>query len=253
MTRIIGIIPARYHSTRLPAKPLALIGTKSMIQHVYEQCCKSKLLNEVVVATDDTRIVAQVQLFGGQVYLTSKQHESGTERCAELASILKLKDSDYVVNIQGDEPFINPKQIDNLCSNLVQDKVAIATQVKQIDSETALFDVNLPKVVLNGKNEALYFSRQTIPFLRDVPKEDYLTQHTFYQHIGIYAYRNNCLQAIAQLAPHPLEQAEKLEQLRWLANNYTIKVYISPYHSFSVDTPEDLEMARKIYHKYTNS
>lgn len=241
--KILGIIPARYASTRFPAKALADIAGKSMVQRVYEQAMKVAQLHSVIVATDHERIYTHVQNFGGKVIMTSPQHPSGTDRCFE-AYQQQNEPFDYVINIQGDEPFIRPEQI-SLLAQLLDGKVQIATLVKQITDHHTLHNPNTPKVVLNTRSEALYFSRQTIPYLRNIAPEDWSQTHTFYKHIGIYAYRSDVLAQITQLPPSPIENAEALEQLRWLENGYTIKVTITPHDSHGIDTPEDLERIKQ--------
>ncbi len=245
---IIGIIPARYASTRFPAKALADIGGKSMVRRVYEQALKSERLDAVVVATDDPRIYDHVHGFGGNVVMTSPHHQSGTDRCAEVVlgelifseyGITIAEPSDYVINIQGDEPFIQPQQIDTLVSCL-DGLVELATLAKKIGDTTTLFNPNTPKVVLNARHEAIYFSRQAVPFLRDAAPHDWLAQHDFYKHIGIYAYRVDVLRQITQLPVSILEKAEALEQLRWIENGFKVKVALTQYDSHGIDTPADL-------------
>jgi len=237
--QILGIIPARYASTRFPAKALVDIGGKSMIQRVYEQASKATKLSQVIVATDDERISDHVLSFGGKVVMTSENHQSGTDRCYE--ALLKTEGNyDYVINIQGDEPFISPEPIDNLANEL-NGLIELATLVKVIDSEDLLFNVNVPKAVLNVRREILYFSRQTIPYIRNHEKDQWLENHTFYKHIGIYAYRTDVLAALTKLPVSSLEKAEALEQLRWLENGYSIKAVITSDDSHGVDTPEDLD------------
>ncbi|MGB0839316.1 MAG: 3-deoxy-manno-octulosonate cytidylyltransferase [Chitinophagales bacterium] len=243
--KTIGIIPARYASTRLPAKPLARIGNKVMIQWVYEQCLKSHSLAEVWVATDDERIFKAVEDFGGRVVMTASTHESGTARCAEAVEKMATN-AQIVVNIQGDEPFINPVQIDQLVACFQKDTTQIATLIKVIKEEDTLWDTNKPKVVVNQQQQALYFSRQTIPYLRGIDKNDWLAHHTFYKHVGIYGFRKSILQDLIPLTPSPLETVEKLEQLRWLAHGYTIQTATTTLESLSVDTQEDLELARRM-------
>jgi len=237
--QILGIIPARYASTRFPAKALVDIGGKSMIQRVYEQASKATKLSQVIVATDDERISDHVLSLGGKVVMTSENHQSGTDRCYE--ALLKTEGNyDYVINIQGDEPFISPEPIDNLANEL-NGLIELATLVKVIDSEDLLFNVNVPKAVLNVRREILYFSRQTIPYIRNYEKDQWLENHTFYKHIGIYAYRTDVLAALTKLPVSSLEKAEALEQLRWLENGYSIKAVITSDDSHGVDTPEDLD------------
>lgn len=242
--KIIGIIPARYASTRFPAKPLVDIGGRSMIQRVYEQAKGSKLLQEVVVATEDSRIEQHVRLFGGNVVMTGEAHQSGTDRCFEAISAF-CPTADVVINIQGDEPFIRPEQIDLVASCFNSADVEIATLVKKINSYEDLFNPNIPKVVLNNDNEAILFSRQPIPHIRGKAQSEWLASYTFYKHIGIYAYRTDILAKITALKQSSLELAEALEQLRWIENGYKIKVETTDFESVAVDTPEDLKKLSK--------
>lgn len=241
--KFIAIIPARYASSRFPGKPLANMDGKPMIQRVYEQVRKS--VSDVYVATDDERILQAVESFGGKAVMTSVDHRSGTDRCNEAYH--KIGQAfDVVLNIQGDEPFIYPEQIDLLKACFTDDLVEIATLVKPFEQRgglSALQNSSTPKVVLSKKMEAIYFSRSIIPFLRDVEKEDWPNMHTFYKHIGIYGYRTDVLQQITQLSPGVLEQAESLEQLRWIENGYKIKVGITSHETIGIDTPEDMESA----------
>jgi 3-deoxy-manno-octulosonate cytidylyltransferase (CMP-KDO synthetase) len=214
-----------------------------MIQRVYEQALKSKSLKKVIVATDDERIAKHVLTFNGEVMLTSPQHLSGTDRCAEI--ILREKEKwDAVINIQGDEPYIHPEQIDLLCSCFELKDVSIATLVKQIANIDELFNHNNVKVVLNKKREAIYFSRSPIPYNRNFPEQEWLKHSTYYKHIGIYGYRSCILNEIATLAKTNLEITESLEQLRWIENGYTIHAAITTHESISIDTPEDLEKVK---------
>ena len=246
--KILGIIPARYASTRFPGKPLTMINGKSMIQRVYEQSMKSELLADVVVATDDQRIYDAVMAFGGKVMMTSSEHNSGTDRCCEIVEKIGNK-YDAVVNIQGDEPFINPEQINQIASLIATEESQIASLCKPIKDEDELFDENVVKVVFDKNFKALYFSRQTIPFLRKVEKNEksWMEQRTFYKHIGIYAYKADVLKEIAQLRQSGLELSECLEQLRWLENSYSIKMGITEYESYSIDTPQDVEKCLKFF------
>lgn len=237
---IVGVIPARYASTRFPGKPLVNILGKTMIRRVYEQAIKCSRLNRVVVATDDDRIASEVNSFGGEFVMTSPSHPSGTDRCAETARILKLSDTDVIINIQGDEPFIDPEQIATLCSCFDNDSVELATLVKSFRQADEVHRDSTIKVVLDKQQYALYFSRAVIPFTREVPKDEKVPLETYVQHIGIYGYRASVLQKVAQLPPSFLENTEKLEQLRWLENGYRILTARSEHESFSVDTPEDL-------------
>lgn len=236
----IAIIPARYASTRFPGKPLVDIGGKPMIQHVYERC--SKAFDLLVVATDDVRIEEAVKSFGGKVVMTAAGHPSGTDRCAEAARLLSADyDFDVVVNVQGDEPFIQPDQFRLLLQCFDDEACDIATLLCPIDKIETLFDHNKVKAVRSAAGFALYFSRHTIPFQRDAAKDEWLTKHQYFLHIGLYAYRASVLQALTQLEPSPLEQGEKLEQLRWLENDFRIKTALTDGAGSGIDTPEDLE------------
>jgi 3-deoxy-manno-octulosonate cytidylyltransferase (CMP-KDO synthetase) len=236
---IIGIIPARYASTRFPGKPLIDIGGKSMIQRVYEQCKKAELLTDVIVATDDERIAKHVAQFNGKVVLTSNQHQSGTDRCAEVIREYKGQ-CDIVINIQGDEPFINPNQIDALCTAFEQPNTQLATMKKKLVNETDIQNPNVVKVISNTKGLAVYFSRSPIPYRRN-PEAGI----TYYKHIGIYGYRKQALLEITNLPLSPLEQAESLEQLRWLEYGYTISLVETNQENIAIDTPDDLLRVEK--------
>lgn len=241
--KVVGIIPARYASTRFPGKPLALIKGKPMIQRVYEQALKSKL-DAVVIATDDVRIADAVMDFGGQYVMTSPNHRSGTDRCCEALDLLKTK-YDAVVNIQGDEPFIDPKQIDLLVDLIVRDDTPLASLAKRIDDADELFSPNTVKVVVNQEGNAMYFSRNPIPFMRNVDRDEWLAKGRFYKHIGIYAYKADVLHQVAHMEPSALEQAESLEQLRWLENGLAIRMALSDAENISIDTPDDLHRAEQ--------
>lgn len=236
--KILGIIPARFASTRFPGKPLIDLAGKSMIQRVYEQAKKATSLAGVVIATDSPEIFKAVTEFGGQVIMTSDQHQSGTDRCAEVCK--KLIGYDAIINIQGDEPLIDPQQINLLASCFNDISTDLATLVKKITTQEELFNFNTPKVIINSRSEAIYFSRQVIPYLKDVAVEDYLKHHTFYKHIGIYGYRTTTLGIIAGMNIGKLEASEKLEQLRWIENGCTIKVAITNKESLAIDSPEDV-------------
>jgi 3-deoxy-manno-octulosonate cytidylyltransferase (CMP-KDO synthetase) len=238
---ILGIIPARYASTRFPAKPLADLGGKSMIQRVYEQVKKSKLIAEVVVATDHQEIFNHVKKFGGNVCMTKESHASGTDRCYE-ALTLQQNEFTYVINIQGDEPFIQPEQIDLLAKTL-DGQAEIATLVKKIEDQEHLFNSNVVKVVFAENKTALYFSRSPIPHIRNQSENEWLTNHTFYKHIGMYAYRRDILKQLTGLPVSSLERAESLEQLRWLENGFKISVTETQTETIGIDTPEDLQKA----------
>jgi 3-deoxy-manno-octulosonate cytidylyltransferase (CMP-KDO synthetase) len=244
MKTIIGIIPARYASTRFPGKPLIEISGKSMIERVYSQARKSKSLSDVIVATDHEAIEREVKRFGGKVCLTSPDHPSGTDRCAE--ALTKLNSScDAVINIQGDEPFIDPRQIDLLSACFDDTRTDLATLIKKITSKEVLLNQNAPKVVVDREQFAIYFSRHPIPFIRGFDQDTWLSKHNFFQHIGIYGYRVEILKKITLLPPSSLERAESLEQLRWLENGFRIKTAITPYETIAIDTPEDLERVVK--------
>ena len=239
----IAIIPARYASTRFPAKPLAMLGGKPVIQRVYEQV--AGVLDDAVVATDDERIYEAVRAFGGKVEMTSTAHRSGTDRCREAYDKQGRK-YDVVVNVQGDEPFIRREQLEALKRCFENPATDIATLVKpflESDGLAALENPNSPKVVLDAESCALYFSRSVIPYLRNVPREEWLAKHTFYKHIGIYAFRSEVLRKVTALPQSPLELAESLEQLRWLENGYRIGVGITDAETVGIDTPEDLARA----------
>lgn len=236
--KILGIIPARYASTRFPAKALADIGGKPMVQRVYEQALKSESLSKVVIATDHEEIARVVNDFAGNVCMTRSDHQSGTDRCQEVMQY--ESGFDYAINIQGDEPFIDPQQIDILAS-LLDGETELATLVKKIDSDIELFDSNVVKCVLAQNGNALYFSRSTVPFNRNKAKELWLQSGNYYKHIGIYAYRTDILKKVSSLEQSPLELSESLEQLRWLENGFTIKAAITTIGSIGIDTPEDLK------------
>jgi 3-deoxy-manno-octulosonate cytidylyltransferase (CMP-KDO synthetase) len=239
---IVGIIPARYASTRFPGKPLVDIGGKPMIQKVYEQA--SKALSNVCVATDDDRIYKAVKHFGGRVVMTSPDHQSGTDRCTEALNILENEEQrtyDVVINIQGDEPFIDPELLTTLSGCFMSSVTEIATLVKPLKHEEDLLDPNKPKVIFNMAFEAIYFSRWPIPYLRQFPKEVWHARHPYFLHIGLYGYRSDILREITNLKPSDLEVAESLEQLRWIENGYKISVRSVDHDSIGIDTPEDLE------------
>jgi 3-deoxy-manno-octulosonate cytidylyltransferase (CMP-KDO synthetase) len=240
MKKIVGIIPARFASTRFPGKPLVNIAGKSMIERVYTQAKKSSCLSEVIVATDDDTIVKTVKNFGGKVCLTASDHPSGTDRCAEVLSKMNLI-CDAVINIQGDEPFIDPGQIDLLCTCFDDPRTDLATLIKKIVSGEVLFNPNSPKVIVDRDQFAIYFSRLPVPFIRGFEEELWISKHTFFQHIGIYGYRPDILKEITGLPPSSLEKAESLEQLRWVENGYKIKTALTTFETMAIDTPEDLE------------
>lgn len=240
----LGIIPARYESSRFPGKPLAMLNKKPMIQWVYENAAKA--LKNVWVATDDERIFKAVQVFGGNAIYTLATHKSGTDRCAEAAKELENKiDFDVVINIQGDEPFIQQEQIELLKSCFAKE-TEIATLIKKIETTEELFNANRPKVVLDKHKNALYFSRSPIPFVRGEEEKNWLTQHDFWVHIGMYAYKKETLQKLTTLENGTLELTESLEQLRWLENGYRINTAETKHQSIGIDTPEDLKMALQL-------
>ena len=244
--KYIGIIPARYASTRFPGKPLAELMGKPMIQWVYERV--TGLLDRVMVATDDERILNAVQAWGGEALLTSPDHPSGTDRCLE-AYLKLMEDYDVIINIQGDEPFIHPSQIELLKAAFQNPATQIATLVKPFSSADdfeTLFNPNTPKVILNTKGQAIYFSRSIIPYIRGKHHQEWLKSQVFYKHIGIYAYLPKVLEEITSLPPSILEKAESLEQLRWIENGYRIQTMITHEDTIGIDTPEDLERAVKI-------
>ena len=241
--KFLGIIPARYASTRFPAKPLAMLGGKTVIQRVYEQV--TGVLDDAYVATDDERIEAAVKAFGGKVVMTSVDHKSGTDRCYEACTKIG-GDFDVVVNIQGDEPFIQPDQVRALIACFEDPRIQIATLAKQFDTNADIFDPNKVKVVCSSLQTALYFSRSAIPYCRGKEQGEWSAVIPFYKHVGMYAYRPEVLREITALPQGKLEKAESLEQLRWLENGYKIAVRFTDHESVGIDTPEDLERVRKI-------
>ncbi len=241
--RFIAIIPARYASSRFPGKPLALLRGKPAIQWVYERV--KEVFEEALVATDDQRISDCVTQFGGQAIMTSPDHHSGTDRCYEAYRKSESK-AEIIVNVQGDEPFIHPEQLKAVMKCFDDEACDIATLIKpfkQTDTLETLLNPNSPKVVVDKKGYAIYFSRSVIPYLRNVPKEDWLKKHTFYKHIGLYAYRATALKQITTLEQTPLELCESLEQLRWLENGLKIKTALTCRETVGIDTPEDLKRA----------
>lgn len=243
--KFIGIIPARYASTRFPGKPLAQLGGMTVIERVYRQV--EGVVDDVCVATDDERILRTVEDFGGRAVMTSTEHRSGTDRIRE-AYIRLGASHDVVINIQGDEPFIQPSQIRSLMSCFDDPQTQIATLVKPFtpaDGLAALENPNSPKVVVDDEMHALYFSRSVIPYLRGVERSEWLSHHTFLRHIGLYAYRAEVLEEITSLPQSPLELAESLEQLRWLQAGYTIKAATTDTETIGIDTPADLQRAEQ--------
>ncbi len=243
----ICIIPSRYGSTRFPGKPLADIFGKTMIQRVYEQA--RKIFDYVLVATDDIRISKEVENFGGLVIMTSENHNSGTDRCKEALNKFEEKSGkkfDITINIQGDEPFIKPEQLIMLKNCFNDSDTQIATLIKKISSQAEYLNPNKPKVIFNKNNEAIYFSRAGIPYIREKTFEQAKKENTFYKHIGVYAYKSEILRKLTELEQSGLELTEKLEQNRWVENGFKIKVAITEYESLSVDTPEDLDKIIKL-------
>ena len=241
----IGIIPARYASTRFPGKPLAMLGGMTMIQRVYTQV--SKVLDHVVVATDDDRIMQAVEAFGGRAVMTSTEHRSGTDRCQE-AYMKNGGHEDVIINIQGDEPFIQPDQLQAIMACFDNEDTDIATLVRPFDPSrpySELENPNSPKVVLDSQMRARYFSRSVIPFVRGKEREQWPALTQYYTHVGMYAYRAQVLAEITRLPQSPLELAESLEQLRWLENGYTIQAGITTTATIGIDTPEDLQRAEQ--------
>ena len=248
--KFIAIIPARYASTRFPGKPLARLGGRTVIERVYRQV--ADVLDDAVVATDDERIRDAVLAFGGKAEMTSPAHRSGTDRCWE-AYCRQGRDYDVVVNVQGDEPFICASQIETVKRCFDVPATDIATLVKPFaaaDGLAALENPNSPKVVLDAASRALYFSRSVIPYLRGVPREEWLAHHTFYKHIGLYAFRREVLRTVTALPQSALELAESLEQLRWLENGYRIGVGVTDVETVGIDTPEDLVRAEKFLEQH---
>ncbi len=242
MTKFIAIIPARYASTRFPGKPLALLGGKPVIQRVYEQV--TGILDDAYIATDDQRIYDATIGFKGKAVMTRPDHQSGTDRIEE--AIEKIGgDFDVVVNIQGDEPFVQQSQIEALCACFKDPDTQIATLGKPFSAMEAVENPNSPKIVVDNHGYAMYFSRSIIPFVRGVDKSGWLTKYPFLKHLGIYAYRSEVLHEITQLPQSSLEKAESLEQLRWLQNGYRIKVGVTDVETVGIDTPEDLQKAEE--------
>lgn len=240
--KFIGIIPARYASTRFPGKPLALLGGKPVIQHVYEKV--AAVLEAAYVATDDERIYDVVKSFGGQVVMTRTDHKSGTDRIEE--AIEKIGGEwDVVVNVQGDEPFVAKSQLDTICHCFDDPTTQIATLGKPFESMEAVQNPNSPKIVVDNMGFAMYFSRSVIPYVRGKEKSSWLTHYPFLKHLGIYAYRKDVLHRVTQLPQSSLEIAESLEQLRWLQNGFKIKVGTTDVETVGIDTPQDLERAEE--------
>ncbi len=239
MTKTLAIIPARYGSTRFPGKPLVDIKGKTMIQRVYQKAIEAKLVDKVIVATDDQRIYDQVLAFNGEVIMTASHHQSGTDRCGEVATL--LTEYDVIINIQGDEPFIPSEMIDELIIHFKNNpNQKITTLVKIIEDSAQLFNPHCVKTVIDTNGNALYFSRQPIPYQQGVLEIDWLDNHDYFRHIGLYVFNRNTLLDLVKLPPSKLEKQERLEQLRWLESGYSIGVGVTNYDSVGIDTPEDL-------------
>lgn len=254
--KYVAIIPARYASTRFPGKPLAMLAGKPVIQHVYEHVAQS--ISEVLIATDDQRIYTAVEQFGGKAVMTRSDHRCGTDRCLEaldkwLTAHPEIDEKEVVVvNIQGDEPFVHPEQVRDLCACFDDETTEIATLARPYttdDSWQDLLNPNTPKVVMDSRMRAILFSRSVIPYMRGIEEEQWLSRHTYYRHVGMYAYRAPILRQISALQPTPLEVAESLEQLRWIENGYTIRVAITSHATIGIDTPEDLQKAELFIRK----
>jgi len=235
----IGIIPARFASTRFPGKPLALIQGKPMIQWVYEGASKAELLSKVVVATDHPSIFEAVNSFGGFAVMTREDHPSGTDRCYEALCLLN-QSFDYVINIQGDEPMIDPGMIDQLCTMLIQGKPSVVTLARKISDPTEIENPNVVKVVFDASGRAMYFSRSPIPYQRNIPRSEWVHHQDYFKHLGIYGFRSEILKNIVALSAARLEIAESLEQLRWMEFGIDVHVACTEFESISVDTPEDI-------------
>ena len=248
MMSVVAIIPARYASQRLQAKPLAEIGGKPMIQHVYERAAQASLVGSVLVATDDTRIVETVEKFGGTAVMTPPTLQSGTDRVAFAAQ--SMPEADIVVNVQGDEPLIAPEMIDEGVRVVSESDAPVGTLVRRIDQESELVNPNIVKVVLGNGGRCLYFSRSTIPFGRDIVPHDWLKHTVYYKHIGLYVFRRDFLLLYPSLQQTPLERAEKLEQLRILEHGYIIRAAVTQRDSMPVDTEDDLKRVRSIYQQH---
>ena len=240
--KFMAIIPARYASTRFPGKPLAVLGGKTVIQRVYEQV--SSLLDEVYVATDDERIFQAVEAFGGRAVMTRSDHKSGTDRIEEAAEKIGSQ-ADVIINVQGDEPFIQPSQIKTLMQLFDAPETQIGTLGKRFENIESVENPNSPKIVTDNRGFALYFSRSPIPFVRGKERSEWLANYPFLKHLGIYAYRREVLREVTQLPQGNLEKAESLEQLRWLENGYRIRVGLTDVETVGIDTPEDLKRAEE--------
>ncbi len=245
--KVLAVIPARYASTRFPGKPLALLAGKPIIQWVWERVSATAGITDTVVATDDPRIIQAVDQFGGRAVMTGSHHRSGTDRCGEVLGLLEASGCRYevVVNVQGDEPFVQQEQLTSLIDCFDSPDTLIATLKTPIRSQQELLSPNNVKVVCDPADRALYFSRQPIPYLRGVEQDQWLDRHPFFKHVGIYAFRTETLRQVVQLQPSPLEVCESLEQLRWLENGYAIRVHTTQQANIGIDTPEDLAAAEQ--------
>jgi 3-deoxy-manno-octulosonate cytidylyltransferase (CMP-KDO synthetase) len=244
--KVFGIIPARFASSRFPGKPLALLGDNTMIEWVYRRAACA--FDIVAVATDDERIAREVHRFGGRVVMTSPEHRSGTDRCVEALAIMQKEtgsNADIVVNVQGDEPFVYPALLSRLAACFDDETTQIATVVKPFENADDLLNPNNVKAVMTSTGRAIYFSRSVIPYVRGFEQKEWTKRHTFYWHLGLYAYRADVLKRITQLQPSPLEIAESLEQNRWLENDFCIRVIQTEGENIAIDTPEDLVEAQK--------
>lgn len=256
--KYLAIIPARFASTRFPGKPVALLGGKTVIEHVFTHVRACAELTDVIVATDDRRIYSAVNAFGGKAVMTRSDHRCGTDRCVEamdkwLAAHPDIRQEELVVvNIQGDEPFVQPGQVSQLCHCFEQPDTDIATLARPYTTNDTFADLanpNTPKVVFDAQMRAILFSRSIIPYMRSIPQDEWLTRGDYYRHVGMYAYRADVLRKITALAPSPLELAESLEQLRWLENGYTIRLAITHTATIGIDTVDDLRKAEEVLMK----
>ena len=246
--KFTAVIPARYASTRFPGKPLAMLGGKTVIQRVYEQA--ASVLSEVYVATDDERILSAVKAFGGRAVMTRADHQSGTDRIEEAVEKTGTQ-ADVIINVQGDEPFIQPSQIKTLMALYDDPQTQIGTLGKRFDSMDAVSNPNSPKIVTDHRGFALYFSRSVIPFIRGIETDEWLSHYPFLKHLGVYAYRRKVLAEVTRLPQGQLEKAESLEQLRWLENGYRIRVGLTDVETVGIDTPADLERAEQFLAQWT--
>ncbi|MEM6395604.1 MAG: 3-deoxy-manno-octulosonate cytidylyltransferase [Bacteroidota bacterium] len=242
---MLAVIPARYGSTRLPAKPLLDLGGQPLIWRVYEAVRTCQAIDEVVVATDDERILKAVTDLGGNCQMTDPNHQSGTDRVAEISA--RLPKYEYILNVQGDEPFIQTQQLQSVIALLAKDRAQIGTMARPLGQIDQILSQQVVKVVMNDAREALYFSRSPIPFIRDLDQAEWVDQHAHYQHLGLYGFQREVLSSLTKLEVSTLEQAEKLEQLRWLQAAFKIKVALTDHVGMGIDTPEDLETARQIF------